>query len=142
MINMNVVIMIIGIVITFLGISMNLKINDINKKLEQEIEDIKKMTSTITILFSVLFGVSLLGLVFSTFKPDIFKKVLQFKIIIGIVIFIEIICIAISSSILTIINDKTFDNETKDDKINISTQIICIIGICLICYSIYSFSKS
>jgi hypothetical protein len=138
----NAVIMFVGVVITSLGISMNSKINDTNKNSEKEIEDIKNISLILTIVFSVLLGLTLLGIGLATSQPAILMRILQFKIIIGIVILIEIICIAISASILTIIDDKTIDNETKDDKINVSSQIMYIIGICLIGYTSYSFFQS
>lgn len=138
----NAVIMMVGIVITSIGISMNLKINDSSKSSDKEIEDIKNVSLIITIVFSVILGLTLLGLGFATSQPAILMRILQFKIIIGIVVLIEIICIAVSASILTIIDDKTIDNETKDDKINVLSQTIYVIGIFLIAYTGYSFFQS
>jgi len=135
----SVVLLLTAILMTAVGIHMSVCLNDTSKTSEQERLSIRPIGLYMVIICSILLGLKIIALIALTTRPEILIQLLKFKIIIGLIIILEIICITIGSIILSIDNDTTIDDETKNDKFSILSHTLITPGIIIICYVLYSF---
>lgn len=137
-----IILLVIGILMASVGILISVRVNDTSNKSEEERKTIRPIGENMTLICGILIAVQIVVLgALKVKKEDIFNSLLQYKEIIGIIFFLELLCIAIGSTILGIDDDNSLDDETKNDKFSTLSNVLITPGFVVIFYVLYTKFK-
>lgn len=137
-----IILLVIGVLMASVGILISVRVNDTSQKSEEERKIIRPIGEKMTLICGILIAVQIVVLgALKVKKEDIFNSLLQYKEIIGIIFFLELLCIGIGSTILGIDDDNSLDDETKNDKFSTLSNVLITPGFVVIFYVLYTKLK-
>lgn len=143
------ILLVFGVLMASVGIRISVRVNDTSKKSEEERKIIRPIGEKMTLIWGILIVVHIVVCVciiimmytnnykLGALKFNIFNSLLQYKGI-GIIFFLELLCIGIGSAILGIDDDNSLDDETKNDKFSTLSNVLITPGFVLIFYVLYT----